>query len=448
VSRADAAKIWWAGVHAVQPGPLLTRAFQELTDSQRDDLRRAPRVVVVGAGKAGAGMALACEAQLRALGPRPEIDFQNWVLGEILVPEDPQLAGWQAELVGLKLIGTRPAGSNRPTEAGVAASQALRQRLWNMSPDDIGLGLFSGGGSALMPEPAAGLTLADKLIVTDQLSRAGAAIEELNIVRKQLSAIKGGRLAAAFRGRWLLSWILSDIIGDPLDLIAGGPTVPDASTPAQAHAILTNYDLWRTLPEAIRRRLERHDDENPRRLPASIQNRLIGSNDLARQAAGQAAQTLGYRVIDCGGTIAGETEAAAQEQIRRILADSGPRPACWMSGGETTTRLGPHPGRGGRNQEFALATWLAAPRELRKRLTVLCGGTDGEDGPTDAAGGIFPAGHTESPSDDSLARQALTEHDVYPYLRERDALWSTGPTGTNVMDLRIFLVQDAAGKNC
>lgn len=412
---ADATAIWTAGVEAVRPGVLLPAAVAEYVDV----LASAERILVVGGGKAGAGMAEHFEKSC----PHPER-----IAGLVNVPE-----GVTADVARIRLHFARPAGSNHPTDAGVVGTREMLKLFADAGPNDVGVCLLSGGGSALLPAPAAGLTLDDKQRVTKLLHACGASIDEMNCVRKHLSAVKGGRLAAAFRGKVLLTFIISDVIGDPLDVIASGPTAADPTTFADALGVLTKYSLVEKCPPAVLRHLERADGETLKTVPTNVGNRVIGSNAVALAAAKRVAERLGYTVTDYGPAVGGDTTVLANRLAAAVRELPRDRPRCLLLGGETTVTLGTTPGKGGRNTEFVLALMLALGEAGMEGVTVLSGGTDGEDGPTDAAGAVvdryFPNGGA-----------ALAAHDSYTFFDAHRALLKTGLTGTNVMDLRLILV--------
>jgi hydroxypyruvate reductase/glycerate 2-kinase len=317
-------------------------------------------------------------------------------------------------------------------------------------PDDVALCLISGGGSALLPAPAEGITLEDKQQVTRLLHACGATINEMNCVRKHLSASKGGRLAQAFAGRALYSLIISDVVGDPLDVIASGPTAADPTTFADALAVLRKFNLLEQTPVSVRQRLEAgaagQCPETLKEIPGRIHNRVIGNNARALAAAAAEATRLGYPVLNLGAFIEGETREVAVALaglVRSIRADRQPLapPVCILSGGETTVTLAANHGLGGRNQEFVLAAVVKLGREGLRDLVILSGGTDGEDGPTDAAGALADA--------ETLARAAsqgldpagfLARNDAYHFFDATDDLLQTGLTRTNVMDVRVILV--------
>lgn len=419
MSREHARTIWNAAVDAVRPARLLS------PDAVRAAIGDASRVIVMGAGKAGAAMSVALED---ALGDAIQSGWVN-------IP-----GGTEKPTRRIHLHAARPLASNHPTEAGVVGSREILRLAREAKPDDVGVCLLSGGGSALLPAPAEGISLADKQAVTKLLHACGATINEMNAVRKYLSAIKGGRLAEAFAGRRLVSLIISDVIGDPLDVIASGPTAPDPTTFADVQAILDKYALTARVPDAVRRRIAEgvlgNITDTPKELRPGVVNRVIGNNAIALAAAERAATGLGYRVVNLGSDIEGETQDAARAMIPRLAGER----LCLLSGGETTVTLPAGHGKGGRNQEFVLALVAGMDPALWRRTVVLSGGTDGEDGPTDAAGAIADFGTLERARAAGLDASAfLDRHDAYEFFRRTGDLLISGPTDTNVMDVRVIL---------
>jgi hydroxypyruvate reductase/glycerate 2-kinase len=379
-------------------------------------------------------------------------DRLDRIEGVVNVPADPLTPspspGRVGQLRKIRLNPARPAATNFPTADGVAGALEMLRLAKTAAPDDVALCLLSGGGSALLPAPADGVSLADKLAVTRLLHHCGATINEMNAVRKHLSAVKGGRLAQAFTGKALYSLVISDVIGDPLDVIASGPTAPDPSTFAETLAILERYRVRDQVPPAVwhhlRNGADGKIDETPKTLPAKVHNLVLGSNVKALAAAQACAENLGYRVLNLGSFIEGETRHVAMVHAgiaRSIRADGVPiaAPACLLSGGETTVTLSDHPGKGGRNQEFVLAAILQLG--ISPNLVILSGGTDGEDGPTDAAGAIADAGTLQRAAQLGLDGQDfLHRHDAYHFFQKTGALFITGLTQTNVMDVRVVLL--------
>jgi len=439
--RHDALVIWQAGVDAVRSDRLVRKHVnihggQLIVAGQSFDLAAIGRIAVVGAGKAGAGMAAGLETALGA-----ELLRDKRVTGWINVPAD--CAG---PLSHIHLHAARPAGVNEPTAEGVAGAERMLQIVGELGPDDLCVALISGGGSALLPLPLESITLDDKLAVTRFLSAAGAPIDELNTVRKQLSRIKGGGLARACRAGTLVALVISDVLGDPLDLIASGPTVVDSSTPADALAILDSYGARQAgISERVFAALSRGAPDRREPFRCQVTNQIIGNNATAVEAAGRKAAELGYQVE----THSASASEGAAEDVGRELADAaialqgsqGPR--CLISGGEPTVRLveANRRGKGGRNQQLALAAgirWL--DKNVAGDFLLLSGGTDGEDGPTDAAGAWVDEPLLRAAAKRGLEpREFLARNDAYRWFEPLGALVKTGPTHTNVCDVRVVV---------
>ncbi len=360
--------------------------------------------------------------------------------GLVNVP-DVGAGGLKSKATRPRRIRLNPCGHPVPDERGHDGASEILEIARRAGPRDLLICVISGGASAMLPVPAPPLTLAEKQEVTRGLLRAGANIHELNTVRKHLSAIKGGQLAAAAYPATVLALILSDVIGDDLDVIGSGPTVPDRSTAADALALLNKYHV-RTSPQRLRETPKPGDGAF-----ASVHNLIVGSNRLAMHGAAQEARELGYRTLALSSTIDGETRDIARMHAaiaREVLACGRPvrRPACILSGGETTVNVRGH-GMGGRNQEFVLAAALAleSRRESSAGITVFSAGTDGIDGPTPAAGAIAEANTIAAARALGLDPQAyLDDNDSYHFFERTESLVITGPTGTNVMDIRLLLI--------
>jgi glycerate 2-kinase len=441
----DALTIWRAGVSAVDSERLVKQVVSctatRLTICGHEfPINRLRRVVVVGAGKAGAGMAAGLE---QAVGP----DFLNQkVQGWINVPAD-----CVRRLQRIHLHAARPAGVNEPTPEGVAGSMRILQLVDELGPDDLCVVLLSGGGSALLPAPVDPLSLEDKQAVTRFLMQAGATIHELNCVRKQLSRIKGGNLARSTRAGRLLTLIISDVVGDPLDVIASGPTVADETTAADALEILHRFsNASAAIPPAVWTYLEQQAASSPvaPELPPTVFNHVIGNNAAAVSAAADKASELGYQVHSLGSDNQGEARenGRALAELCLGIRDAGRplgAPACVLSGGEPVVHLAitDRPRKGGRNQELVLAGLERLWDETPDRIVLLSGGTDGEDGPTDAAGAYVDRTVLERARELGLAPQEfLSINNSYPFFEQTGGLLKTGPTHTNVMDLRVGLV--------
>jgi hydroxypyruvate reductase/glycerate 2-kinase len=442
--REHARAIWDAAVRAADPFRLVHDALTRPEPVLAAALTEARRVLVVGGGKAGVAMARAAEEALNDTVPE--------LAGVVNVPAPPA-----APLRKVRLHDARTAGTNQPTPEGVAGVDEILRLAAGARPGDLCLCLLSGGGSALLPAPVEGVSLADKQHVTRLLHACGATIDEMNCVRKHLSRIKGGRLAQTFLGdapgtasRQIVSLIVSDVIGDPLDVIASGPTAADPTTFADALAVLDRFGLLERTPASVRAHLERGRNglvaETLKVLPAQVHNLVLGNNRRALDSARRRAQELGYGVLDLGSFLDGETSGLAVSLgglVRSIRRDGVPLrpPACVLSGGETTVTLTADHGRGGRNQEFVLALAHKLGRAGLDSVVVLSGGTDGEDGPTDAAGAVADAGTLDRAVRLGLApADFLRRHDAYTFFEATGDLLKTGLTQTNVMDVRVVLL--------
>jgi glycerate 2-kinase len=324
-----------------------------------------------------------------------------------------------------------------PDQRGEEGARRILQIAEAAGPYDLLLCVISGGASALMPLPSAPLGLVQKQDITRQLLASGASIHQMNVVRKHLSAIKGGQLAKAAWPATLVAFILSDVPGDDLATIGSGPTVPDPSTAGDALGILKHYGI--AFPaQAL------HETPKPGDAAfAGVRNLIIGSNRLALDAAARKAKELGYRTLLLSSFIEGETCEVAKVHAaiaKEVLCSGRPlrRPACILSGGETTVTVHGK-GKGGRNQEFVLAAALAL--EGCESHVIFSGGTDGIDGPTDAAGAYVDSSTLPRARAMGLdPRRYLANNDSYHFFEKVDALIKTGPTGTNVMDVQIVLL--------
>ncbi|WP_089721711.1 glycerate kinase type-2 family protein [Candidatus Entotheonella palauensis] len=435
--RTDARLIFDAGIASVDP----VAAVQKTVTRQGDflsvagevyDLRQYAHVYVIGAGKAGATMAQGLENVLQ----------DRLTAGAVTVKYD--------HVAPVTTVTLHEAGHPIPDAAGVRGAEAMMHLAQQAGENDLVFCLLSGGGSALSPAPSAGITLEEKQQFTSLLLACGASIDEINTLRKHLSRLKGGQLARLVAPARLITLVLSDVVGDRLDVIASGPTVPDASTFTDCREIVARYRLMDQLPPSIRSHLQRGCAGQLPETPKAgepmfdrCQTVLIGSNRIALQAAAQQARDLGYPPLVLSSSIQGEAReiarvhAAMAHEIRQSGLPMSP-PVCVLAGGETTvTLLGQ--GKGGRNQEFALAA--AMDIDGLEGVVILSGGTDGTDGPTDAAGAV---------ADGATARRAqalglnpeevIQRSDSYSFFNALDDLLFTGPTGTNVMDIYILLV--------
>ena len=448
----DARCIWQAGVEAVRSERLIPQHVRVEGEilwiaGEPIELARVGRIAVVGMGKAGAGMTLALE---RTLGN--SLLKSKRVEGCVSVPED-----CVCPTEAISLVAGRPAGLNEPTGKGVEASRRIMQLVRSLGPSDLCLVLISGGGSALLPAPVGGITLEEKVALTRLLSGSGATIDQMNLVRRHLSQVKGGGLAAACRAGRLIALILSDVPGDHLETIASGPTVACQADPAGALQVLGELGLVK-LPEIgpvvdLLIKGQRHPVRPPARM-SHVTNRVIGNNAAAVAAAGAEAERRGYRHAMISSTeCEGLVEGVASQLVRtaRSMRDSittrgnalgKAGPDCLISGGEPTVQLvdQAHRGKGGRNQQLVLSA--LAGRDDWQGVTLLSGGTDGEDGPTDAAGAWVDEGLAQRARQQGLdPTEYLRRNDAYHFFEPLGGLLKTGPTHTNVCDLRVVVVE-------
>lgn len=444
--KERALQIFRAGLQAVDPHDAVRRHLRMRDDElivTSGEVRGAysvgrdsefRRVLVVGAGKASPRM---CQAVEEVLGDR--------IAGGLIVTKT-------GHSVPTRRVEVVEAGHPIPNEAGFDAAKRLVELVRDADAQTLVVVLISGGGSALLPYPAEGITLEEKQRLTDLLLAAGADIGEMNTLRKHISAVKGGRLAALAAPAPTVSLVLSDVVGDDLDAIASGPTVPDPTTYADAARVLEKYRLRDEVPSSVLERIERgvrgEIDETPKeREPFFDRGRrvLVGTNAAALRACCRAASSLGYKPLLLSSVIEGETREIARMHgaITREVRRSGapiPAPACIVSGGETTVTIRGS-GRGGRNQEFALAAALDI--QGQEGVAILSAGTDGTDGPTDAAGAIAFGDTVERGlSYTRDARAHLENNDAYPFFEVLGDLIVTGPTNTNVMDVHLILVDE------
>ncbi len=436
--------IFRAALAAVEPSHAVQRALRVEKNRLHAgggeySLDGFSRVLVVGAGKAAAGMAMAVE---EILGDR--------ISGGVIVVKDGHSGP-------LRAISQVEASHPVPDERGVEGTRKVLQFVRSAGGDTLVLCLLSGGGSALLVAPERGITLADKRETTDLLLRAGASINELNAVRKHLSSVKGGRLAETAAPATVLTLILSDVIGDRLDVIASGPTAPDSTTFGNALAVIERYGLEHKIPKQVREHLEQGvQGAIPETVKAGdpclskTRNVVIGGNGQALAAAREKAKKLGLEAEIITAALQGEARDAAVRLARtaretKARLKPGER-RCLLAGGETTVTVR-GTGKGGRNQELALA--FALEIAGTEGITLLSAGTDGTDGPTDAAGALVDGMTVPKARERGLEPSGFLENnDSYAFFHAFDERRGetihvkTGPTGTNVMDLQIILVSN------
>ncbi len=438
--RNDATSIFHAGLKAANPD-IAVKNYCRLADGhlfiadKSYDLARFNHLLVIGAGKASSAMARSIED---LLGKRITKGIINVKYGHT------------AKLARIRLV---EAGHPIPDKNGEEGSRAILNLAKEAQKDDLVFCLMSGGGSALLPLPAQGLTLKDKQDTIKVLLACGATIHEINAIRKHTSAVKGGQIARAVYPATLISLILSDVVGDNLDVIASGPTVPDLSSFSDCMEIFRRHGIIKKLPPSVVRHIKagisgKISETSKIGDPAFLRthNQIIGSNFEAIIAAKQKAEELGYHTLALSSMIEGETKDVAQVHgaiVREILKTGNPisPPACILSGGETTVTV-TGKGLGGRNQEFSLA--MAIDIVGNDSIVALSAGTDGTDGPTDAAGAVADTYTFKKALSIGLdPKQFLANNDSYHFFEQLGDLFITGPTNTNVMDLRIALVSSS-----
>ncbi len=435
--RQQALQIFRAALRASDPAGAVRRHLRVsgktlIAGTRRYRLDSFDRILVLGAGKAGAAMAKAVEG---VLGRAIHSGYVNVKYGH---------------LARLRRVELNECGHPVPDDAGVRGARRIAEMAGEAGARDLVICLFSGGASALMPAPAPPIQLAEKQETTRLLLASGANIHEINAVRKHISALKGGQLARLAHPATVISLLLSDVIGDDLDVIGSGPTAPDASDFRRAHAVLEKYALLDRIPAEVRRRIERGVAGEVTDTPKAddpvfgrVQNQLVGSNALAVEAAAAEARRLGFYPLVLSTTIEGETRDVARMHAaiaQEVLRTGRPHraPLCLISGGETTVTL-KGDGLGGRNQEFV----LAAAMDLAglPGVAVLSGGTDGTDGPTDAAGAAADGYSVERATHAGIdPARFLSANDSYHFFEKLGDLLKTGPTNTNVMDVRLLLI--------
>ncbi|HUW10381.1 MAG TPA: glycerate kinase [Anaerolineae bacterium] len=450
--RQQAAEIMAAALEAVEPkaalhGHVRRQGTWLQVAEQRYDLAEFRRIFVVGGGKAGTPM---LQATAELLGDRLTAALVNVKKGHTVAGRQvcfssqlPVPSVQRFTLAsGLEIV---EAGHPVPDAAGLAGAGRIHALLTGLSAQDLVICLISGGGSALLPLPAAGISLADLQALTGLLLRSGATINEINAVRKHCSQLKGGRLAQHAAPATVICLILSDVVGSPLETIGSGPTVADPSTFADAYAVLTKYGVLETAPSSVvahlRRGMVGEIAETPK--PGDpcfdrVQNLIIGDNRLAARAAQAKAEALGLSAAVLTTFVEGEAREVAKVCValaKEMVSSGAPLapPACLILGGETTVTVRGE-GKGGRNQELALAAALAM--EGLEGAAVVCLATDGTDGPTDAAGAIATGTTVARARDLGLdATRFLADNDAYPFFAALGDLVFTGPTNTNVNDL-------------
>jgi glycerate 2-kinase len=419
-ARKHALQIFQAALAAADPEAAVLRHLKfdgrVLTAGRRRySLAKFDRIQVIGAGKASAAMAAAVE---RLLGRRVSGGIVNVPAGN---------------KIKVRRIELNESEHPIPGEKGLRGAQRIEKVACDAGVRHLLICVFSGGASALMPDPAEHLSVTALQRLTKRLLKSGATIQELNTVRKHLSRLKGGQLARLASPATVIALILSDVVGDDPAVIGSGPTAPDSSTLKDAAAVLKKYGI------RVQVRNETPKPGDP--AFARVQNLIVGSNRQAIDAAAKRARELGYRTLVLSKSIEGEARDVSQQQaalVRQMIKSKRRKPVCILSGGETTVTVRGK-GLGGRNQEFVLSAAISLQKS--GHAIIFSAGTDGIDGPTDAAGAIADEHTMDRARELGLAPQRfLNRHDSYHFFKPLGALITTGPTGTNVMDVRMFLL--------
>ena len=435
--RRSVTAILTAAVRAADPTALVKRALRVknrrlLAGKTAYPLDKYQHVWVVGGGKAVVPMASALEQMVKSR-----------INGGVVVTR----YGHGGSLSRVEVL---EAGHPIPDRAGLAATQRVLELLKKAGEKDLVLFLVSGGASALLPAPVDGVTLTDKQVVTTLLLRAGATIQETNTVRKHLSHLKGGHVATLAAPATVLALVLSDVVGGDLASIASGPTVPDPTTFQDAMAILHHYELWDKIPQAVKDHLVQGSRSGSSETPkpnhpafVKVQNLIVGDIGVSVNAAAAQAKKLGFHPLVLSTSLKGEARQVAQvfgAIVREVIASDRPlkRPVAILAGGETTVKV-QGTGTGGRCQEFVLA--MALEIAGMKKVTAFAFGTDGSDGPTDAAGAVADGTTIERAQALGFnAQRFLDQNDSYPFFHGLADTINTGPTRTNVADLYGVLI--------
>jgi hydroxypyruvate reductase/glycerate 2-kinase len=439
-------EIFSSVLHAVDPYLLIKDYAKKL----RADISQGnvDKLIIVGFGKAAFQMAFAAEEVLG-----PELIKDGIVVTKYGHAKRQQPAASNQQSAELRKIKVFEAAHPVPDEKGFKAAEEIIKLLEKTGEETLVLCLVSGGGSALLVAPYEGIALSEKQMITDLLLKAGADISELNSVRKHLSRVKGGRLAEIIAPARTISLMISDVIGDRLDVIASGPTAPDTATYKDALDVIEKYGLKEQAPASVMDVLQKGREgmipETPKEgspVFNKVNNVILCNNRKAIEAAKEKAESMGYRVEILADDLTGEARDVGRWLAEKALktsnelrVTSNKKRVCLISGGETTVTV-KGKGKGGRNTELALSFAMAI--EGVKGISLLSAGTDGTDGPTDAAGAIVDGETIKKAKSLGLnPEEYLSKNDSYNFFKETDSLLITGPTGTNVMDVQIVLVE-------
>ncbi|HNR17811.1 MAG TPA: DUF4147 domain-containing protein [Chitinophagaceae bacterium] len=431
-------EIFEAGVNAVQPRVLLPKHLyiEEgylFLGEKKYRIEEINNLIVIAAGKAAAAMSKITEEQVGKL-----------ISYAICITK-------YNHSVPLAIFNTIEAAHPIPDINSVKAGEIVLEKLRNLKKKDIILLLLSGGASSLLADIPRDITLQEMHHLSELLIKSKAGINEINTVRKHLSCIKGGNLAKTAFPSSIVTLIISDVVGDDPGTIASGPTAPDTTTFEDARNVLIKYGIWDLVAPSIKQHIQKglsgDIEETPKQSSHIFERsyiKVIGSNLISLEAAKLKAEQSGFYTKILTGNLSGDTENEAGKFIRCLLEYKGNKPACILMGGETTLQVAGH-GKGGRNQHFVLYAMnqllKMKPNEISNQITVLSAGTDGTDGPTDAAGAVFSSSELSSGLVDfEETEKFLLSFDSYNFFLHHGGLIKTGPTQTNVMDIIIGLI--------
>jgi len=428
--------LFTTAISSVHPSKLIKeyiviKKSELIIDNHKRKIKSSTKVVILAIGKAAAAMALQAEE----------------VLGDAI--NDGICVTKYHHSLPLRIIKTVEAGHPVPDKNSEAAANMILQMVTDLGSDDVIIVLLSGGASSLIADIPAGLTLSNIQEINELLIKSDAPIHEINTVRKHSGTLKGGQLVKAAYPATVYSLVISDVPGDDLQTIGSGLTAPDTSTFEDALNIINKYDKENKVSlnviDRLRQGIKNQISETPKPGDPVFDktfNKIIGNISTALIAAKVAAEQSGFHVIECNASLSGNTISKAKEFAKLLLAFNGPQPACFLWGGETTLNVTGE-GMGGRNQHFALGVLNEMKEHWNRNesFSVLCGGTDGTDGPTDAAGAIIDSHMlTDAQLTKDLIEKHLADFNSYDFFKEQGRLLFTGPTQTNVMDIVIGLV--------
>lgn len=423
-----AEEIFSAAVSAVKPDnflpSLIKKKGNKIIIGEKEFEKAKGKLVVISVGKAAAAMAAALE-----------VICGDWIDKGIVVTK-------YGHALPLRYLSCFETGHPVPDDKGVEAARNIQSILRGLSEDDLVLCLISGGASALVADIPEGISLEEYQQLSTALLHCGANIQEINIIRKKVAFLKGGKLAKLALPAGVISVILSDVIGNPLDIIASGLTVPDPATPQDALKIIEKYRVEDKIPHSIIKfiKVQSEQKEHGSFIPEKLHNILAATNRIALEAAAAKAKELGYHTEIITDSLEGEASEVGKKLAGEALQYSGNTPACLLYGGETTVTIKGN-GKGGRNQELVLSSLIELQKQNVSGITILSAGTDGTDGPTDTAGAAGDIHLIRNAISKGLnPEEYLHNNDAYTFFSTAGGLLITGATGTNVMDIIVVLI--------